>query len=64
MDIQPGMLQRVQEKARAANLTNIQFLEAGAGAVAPPLAGNILAGVRFSGSITLVSMASQEGGLS
>ena len=26
------MLQRVQEKARAANLTNIRFLEAGAGA--------------------------------
>jgi ubiquinone/menaquinone biosynthesis C-methylase UbiE len=32
MDIQPGMLQRVQEKARAANLSNIRFLEAGAGA--------------------------------
>lgn len=32
MDIQPGMLQRVQEKARAANLSNIRFLEAGVGA--------------------------------
>jgi SAM-dependent methyltransferase len=31
MDIQSGMLQRAQEKARAANLTNIQFLQAGAG---------------------------------
>ena len=31
MDIQAGMLQRAQEKARAANLTNIRFLEAGAG---------------------------------
>jgi ubiquinone/menaquinone biosynthesis C-methylase UbiE len=31
MDIQPGMLQRAQEKARAANLTNIRFLEAGLG---------------------------------
>src|SRR5262245_40064791 len=32
MDIQPGMLRRVEEKARAANLSNIRFLEAGAGA--------------------------------
>lgn len=31
MDIQAGMLRRAQEKARAANLTNIRFLEAGAG---------------------------------
>jgi ubiquinone/menaquinone biosynthesis C-methylase UbiE len=31
MDIQSGMLQRVREKARAANLTNIEFLQAGAG---------------------------------
>jgi len=31
MDIQPGMLRRAEEKARAANLTNIRFLEAGAG---------------------------------
>jgi ubiquinone/menaquinone biosynthesis C-methylase UbiE len=31
MDIQSGMLQRAREKARAANLTNIQFLQAGAG---------------------------------
>jgi ubiquinone/menaquinone biosynthesis C-methylase UbiE len=31
MDIQSGMLQRAQEKARAANLTNIEFLQAGAG---------------------------------
>ena len=31
MDIQPGMLRRAQEKARAANVTNIRFLEAGAG---------------------------------
>jgi ubiquinone/menaquinone biosynthesis C-methylase UbiE len=31
MDVQPGMLQRTREKARAANLTNIQFLQAGLG---------------------------------
>jgi ubiquinone/menaquinone biosynthesis C-methylase UbiE len=31
MDIQSGMLQRAQEKARAANLTNIEFLQAGIG---------------------------------
>lgn len=31
MDIQPGMLRRAQEKAGAANLTNIQFLKAGVG---------------------------------
>jgi SAM-dependent methyltransferase len=31
MDIQPGMLQRVQAKAQAANLNNIQYLQAGAG---------------------------------
>ena len=31
MDIQAGMLQRAKEKARAANLTNIRFLEAGLG---------------------------------
>jgi ubiquinone/menaquinone biosynthesis C-methylase UbiE len=31
MDIQSGMLQRAREKARATNLTNIQFLQAGAG---------------------------------
>jgi ubiquinone/menaquinone biosynthesis C-methylase UbiE len=31
MDIQPGMLRRAEEKARAANLTNIRFLQAGAG---------------------------------
>ena len=31
MDIQSGMLQRVREKARAANLTNIEFLQAGTG---------------------------------
>ena len=31
MDIQPGMLRRAQEKAQAANLHNIQFLQAGAG---------------------------------
>jgi ubiquinone/menaquinone biosynthesis C-methylase UbiE len=31
MDIQAGMLDRTREKARAANLTNIQFLQAGAG---------------------------------
>jgi ubiquinone/menaquinone biosynthesis C-methylase UbiE len=31
MDIQSGMLQRAREKARAANLTNIEFLQAGAG---------------------------------
>jgi SAM-dependent methyltransferase len=31
IDIQPGMLQRVKEKARAANLNNIQFLQVGAG---------------------------------
>jgi ubiquinone/menaquinone biosynthesis C-methylase UbiE len=31
MDIQPGMLQRAQEKARAENLSNIRFLEAGLG---------------------------------
>ena len=31
MDIQPGMLQRAEEKARAANLANIRFLQAGAG---------------------------------
>jgi ubiquinone/menaquinone biosynthesis C-methylase UbiE len=31
MDIQAGMLQRAREKARAANLTNIRFLQAGAG---------------------------------
>jgi len=29
VDIQAGMLQRAQEKARAANLANIQFLQAG-----------------------------------
>jgi len=31
VDIQPGMLQRAQEKARKANLTNIRFVQAGAG---------------------------------
>jgi ubiquinone/menaquinone biosynthesis C-methylase UbiE len=31
MDIQSGMLQRAREKARAANLTNIEFLQSGAG---------------------------------
>jgi 2-polyprenyl-3-methyl-5-hydroxy-6-metoxy-1,4-benzoquinol methylase len=31
MDIQAGMLQRVQAKAQAANLNNIRFLQAGAG---------------------------------
>lgn len=31
VDIQPGMLQRVKEKAFAANLNNIQFLQIGAG---------------------------------
>ena len=31
MDMQGRMLQRAQHKARAANLTNIQFLQAGAG---------------------------------
>lgn len=31
MDIQAGMLRRTQDKARAANLGNIQFLQAGAG---------------------------------
>jgi ubiquinone/menaquinone biosynthesis C-methylase UbiE len=31
MDMQAGMLQRAREKARAANLTNIRFLEAGLG---------------------------------
>jgi ubiquinone/menaquinone biosynthesis C-methylase UbiE len=30
MDIQSGMLQRAREKARATNLTNIEFLQAGA----------------------------------
>jgi ubiquinone/menaquinone biosynthesis C-methylase UbiE len=31
LDLQPGMLRRAQEKAQAANLTNIQFLQGGAG---------------------------------
>jgi len=31
MDIQAGMLRRTQEKAQAANLTNIKFLNAGVG---------------------------------
>ena len=31
MDIQKGMLNRAREKAKAANLTNIQFLQAGIG---------------------------------
>jgi ubiquinone/menaquinone biosynthesis C-methylase UbiE len=31
MDMQAGMLQRAREKARAADLTNIRFLEAGLG---------------------------------
>jgi len=31
LDIQPGMLRRVQEKTQAAHLTNIRFLQAGAG---------------------------------
>jgi len=31
VDIQPGMLKRAQEKARNANITNIQFVEAGLG---------------------------------
>jgi len=31
IDIQPGMLRRAQEKAQAANLTNIRFLQVGAG---------------------------------
>jgi len=31
VDIQPGMLRRAQEKARNANVTNIEFLEAGLG---------------------------------
>ena len=31
MDIQPGMLQRVQKKALATNIQNIQFLNAGLG---------------------------------
>lgn len=31
MDIQPGMIERVREKAQAANLTNIRYLQAGLG---------------------------------
>lgn len=31
VDIQPGMLQRAQEKAREANVSNIHFVQAGAG---------------------------------
>ena len=31
IDIQPGMLRRARDKAQAANLTNIRFLQAGAG---------------------------------
>jgi SAM-dependent methyltransferase len=31
VDVQPGMLRRVKQKAQAANLNNIQFLQAGAG---------------------------------
>jgi cyclopropane fatty-acyl-phospholipid synthase-like methyltransferase len=31
VDIQPGMLRRAQEKAQAANLTNIRFLQVGMG---------------------------------
>jgi ubiquinone/menaquinone biosynthesis C-methylase UbiE len=31
IDIQPGMLRRAQEKAQAANLDNIRFLQSGAG---------------------------------
>jgi ubiquinone/menaquinone biosynthesis C-methylase UbiE len=31
VDIQPGMLRRAQAKAQAANLSNIRFLQAGAG---------------------------------
>lgn len=31
MDIQPGMIRRVRDKARNAGLTNITFLEAGLG---------------------------------
>jgi ubiquinone/menaquinone biosynthesis C-methylase UbiE len=31
LDLQPGMLRRAQEKAQAASLTNIQFLQGGAG---------------------------------
>lgn len=31
LDIQPGMLQRTREKAQAANLGNIRYLQAGAG---------------------------------
>jgi SAM-dependent methyltransferase len=31
VDIQPGMLRRVKQKAQAASLNNIQFLQAGAG---------------------------------
>jgi ubiquinone/menaquinone biosynthesis C-methylase UbiE len=31
IDIQPGMLRRAQDKAKAANLTNIRFLHAAAG---------------------------------
>ena len=31
IDLQPGMLRRAQEKAQAADLTNIQFLQAGVG---------------------------------
>ncbi len=31
IDLQPGMLRRAQEKAQAANLSNIQFLQVGVG---------------------------------
>jgi ubiquinone/menaquinone biosynthesis C-methylase UbiE len=31
IDIQPGMLRRAQDKAKAANLTNIRFLQTGVG---------------------------------
>ena len=31
MDLQPGMLRRAQERAQAANLNNIRFLQAGVG---------------------------------
>jgi SAM-dependent methyltransferase len=31
LDLQPGMLRRVQEKVQAGNLTNVQFLQAGGG---------------------------------
>jgi SAM-dependent methyltransferase len=58
MDIQAGMLRRAREKARAANLANIQFLEAALGEVPDREAGltEIFAALKPSGLLSVTEI--------